>query len=91
MQRIVRCTPQKTKVGWAGFSAHAVTRLDVTASFKRIFFTRNSLHNGLVHIVRLYRVGKKTCPPYPAEINFCDMRFIAQRVDAYYSFVPRGQ
>ena len=37
--------------------------LDVTASFKRIFFTRNLLHNGFVHIVRPYRVGTESCPP----------------------------
>ena len=46
--------------------AHAVTRLDVTALFKRIFFTRNSFHNMLAYVIRSYRVGRKSCSPYPA-------------------------
>ena len=41
--------------------------LDVAASFTHlIFVSRNSLHYGLMHIDRLYRVGKKSCPPYRA-------------------------
>ena len=49
--------------------------LDDAESFTHLFFvSRNSLHYGLVHIDRLYRVGKKYCPPYRAARVSCNVK-----------------